>query len=38
MIENAAAMGAPVPGCLKKLIVRGKKAIDDKTGSGDNKA
>ena len=38
IIENAAAMGAPVPGFLKKLIVRGKKAIDDKTGSGDNKA
>lgn len=36
IVENAAAMGAPVPDFLKKLIARGKKTIDDKTGDGDN--
>ena len=36
IVENAAAMGAPVPGFLKKLIARGKKAIDDRAGNGDN--
>ena len=36
IVENAAAMGAPVPDLLKKLIARGKKTIDDKTGDGDN--
>ena len=36
IVENAAAMGAPVPGFLKKLIARGKKAIDDRAVNGDN--
>ena len=36
IVENAAAMGAPIPDFLKKLIARGKKTIDDKTGDGDN--
>ncbi len=31
IVENAAAMGAPVPGFLRRLIERSKKAIDDKT-------
>ena len=30
IIENAAAMGAPVPGFLKKLIAQGKNAADGK--------
>ncbi len=27
-------MGAPVPGFLRSLIARGKKAVDDRTGDG----
>ncbi len=34
IVENADAMGAPVPGFLRSLIARGKKAVDDRTGDG----
>ena len=36
IIENAAAMGAPVPGFLRKLIAKSKKSIDDNADNGDN--
>ncbi len=36
IVENAAAMGAPVPDFLRKLIARGRKTVDEKGDSGDN--
>lgn len=37
IIENAAAMGAPVPDVLKKLIAKSKKSIDDKADDDKDK-